>query len=254
MKKFKLIKEYPGSQKLGFIFDETIHPNSLHNKNITFSIQCYPEFWQEVVEKDYEILSFKTCGGYIQNYNSFNNPSYYRSYEYWVECHTKSVPISDIWSIKRLSDGEVFTVGDKVQMFKEKSNIKAFRILDNGEFVIDFENKCATTDLESIQKTKQLLFTTEDGVDIHEGDTFCRVTKDFDLWDDTGKVHINYAKPEYWEKLGIKHFSTKKKAEEYIIINKPVLSVNDIINLGGVLNWVTWIEDLKKLVKTKITK
>ena len=56
MKKFKLIKEYPGSPKLG-----TIKPKDTIISGITFFdrektperdwIENYPEFWEEIVEK-----------------------------------------------------------------------------------------------------------------------------------------------------------------------------------------------------------
>ena len=38
-RKFKLIKEYPGSPELGFITDETM-----------YSSASYPEFWEEIEE------------------------------------------------------------------------------------------------------------------------------------------------------------------------------------------------------------
>ena len=45
------------------------------------------------------------------------------------------------------------------------------------------------------------------------------------------------------------YFSTKEKAEEYIIMNKPLLSIEDVKDhycLG-------YIKDLKKLVKNKMS-
>ena len=72
MKKYRLIKEYPGSSSLGTIF---------HIGGFAGDVSKYPEFFEEVIEKDYEVLIAKT------------------------------VPYT-ILSVKRLSDGEVFTVGD----------------------------------------------------------------------------------------------------------------------------------------------
>ena len=48
MKKFKLIKCYPNSQRLGFIFCELEYPNSIFNKITIKAIQEYPEFWEEI--------------------------------------------------------------------------------------------------------------------------------------------------------------------------------------------------------------
>jgi len=52
MKKFKLIKTYPGSPELGAEVDFTGF------KQLTQQAIEYPEFWEQVVEKDYEILSY----------------------------------------------------------------------------------------------------------------------------------------------------------------------------------------------------
>lgn len=50
MKKYKLIKEYPGSPGLGYITS---------SENLIRLYREYPEFWEEIVEKDYEILSWR---------------------------------------------------------------------------------------------------------------------------------------------------------------------------------------------------
>ena len=57
MKKYKLIKKYPGSPSLGtdITIDEKGY-NSLHCDN-DLKPEDHPEFWEEV-KKDYEILSF----------------------------------------------------------------------------------------------------------------------------------------------------------------------------------------------------
>lgn len=69
MKKYKLIKKYPGlSLKIGDIVEYDI-PSSSNiyqyycvekNRGISgINPADYPEFWQEVVEKEYEILTVK---------------------------------------------------------------------------------------------------------------------------------------------------------------------------------------------------
>ena len=60
--KYILKKEYPGSPKLGNIID------NLEND----WIENYPEFWEEVVEKDYEILSYITIESEIIKYKDLN--------------------------------------------------------------------------------------------------------------------------------------------------------------------------------------
>lgn len=60
-KKYRLIKKYPGSPELGtiiYINDDKCYCDKsgglLGEKDIVLN---YPEFWGEIVEKDYEILT-----------------------------------------------------------------------------------------------------------------------------------------------------------------------------------------------------
>lgn len=73
---------------------------------------------------------------------------------------------------------------------------------------------------------KPVLFTTEDGVDIKIGD-------DYWVWDfgELNNIHrVNKASRTHTGS-GIyrKYFSTKEAAEQYIIDNKPCLSLNDVM-------------------------
>jgi hypothetical protein len=86
MKKYKLIKQYPGSVELGTIISRKCTTDIW--KGTTY-YETYPEFWQEVIEKDYEILI------------------------------SRVVP-QEILSVKRLSDGEIFTVGDRAKSINSK--------------------------------------------------------------------------------------------------------------------------------------
>ena len=83
---------------------------------------------------------------------------------------------------------------------------------------------------EVIEKVKIPLFTTEDGVNIFKDDTFyyvkftqynMTVGKPFEI------VRGDYLSFEY-EPQYEKYFSTKEKAEEYILLNKPCLSYGDV--------------------------
>jgi len=114
MKKYKLIKEYPGSPKLDTII---IHkdnswidpyPSVEHDQMILIDwVIKYPQYWEEITEKDYEILSFK-CNNNIWQLK--NNKYYYNhmiyDLDYMLECITAVCNPTIIHSIKRLSDGE----------------------------------------------------------------------------------------------------------------------------------------------------
>ena len=73
------------------------------------------------------------------------------------------------------------------------------------------------------KKIKQPLFTTEDDVNIFKGDKYCAVFYDF-------KYLEQEAIKNYELDNATLRFSTKEKAEEYILLNKPCLSLNDLIN------------------------
>jgi hypothetical protein len=217
--KYKLIKIYPGSPKLGTIVevqkDGYIHWNvnsNIHNPTNYIhnsSIEQYKEFWQPIVEKDYEILRFILPGNNVIHVQNAKNS---------MEFMLKNPNTYKIYSVKRKSDGEIFTIGDNtkygcIDKFYIKNNyLLAITILEsNGRYLKDLE------------KIKQPLFTTEDGVDIFEGDSFAHTSG----WTEPKIIratskHLNYKLP--MDKL----FSTKEKAEEFILLNKPCLSYGDI--------------------------
>lgn len=237
MKKYKLIKEYPGSPKLG------IEITQLECD----SIECYPEFWEEVVEKDYEILSFNMSIRQQKLANLQKDGSYLHtellstvggtSLKFMLENK-----IYDIHSVKRLSDGEIFTVGDNTK----------YGCIDG--FYIKNDYLLVTTVLESIgrylkdiQRIKKPLFTTEDGVDIFEGDSYWKVSNNFN------KSGVRLAKQTFRGNASnctSKYFKTLKSAEEYILMNKPCLSINDVTNT--LANYSTnLINNLKNKINEK---
>lgn len=118
--KYKLIKTYPGSPKLGTILEmdkgTREFPNTTWLKieeGLEINVKHYSEFWEPVVEKDYEIISIKckvpNFGSYILN--KISNGKFANEYKQI----NLDLEFYDIHSVKRLSDGEVFTVGDKVK-------------------------------------------------------------------------------------------------------------------------------------------
>lgn len=242
--KYKLIKEYPGSPKLG---------NTIDNLENDW-IENYSEFWQEIVEKDYEILSFINPENLI--YKKGNNNRFDANYQMYRpdENDCLKEPGFKIHSIKRLSDGEIFTIGDKINntTFGGNGTIKSIRNIENNFIVfrIDFDKEWDDADdsecfLINLQKIKQPLFTTEDGVDIFEGNNYCAVFYDFKYLEQ--EVIKNYELDN-----ATLRFSTKEKSEEYIIMNKPCLSINEITNLTETSppDWLN--KELIKLVKSKI--
>lgn len=91
-----------------------------------------------------------------------------------------------------------------------------------------------------------VLFRSEDGVGIYEGDTYYALE---DNYKDTWLKIVRYVGST--QPNGVKQFSKKEKAENYILMNKPCLSINDV------KSFITrdWLEtDLKELVKSKLNE
>lgn len=246
---------------------------------VEIGIEPSNEFWEEVQQpKEYEILSFRSnnykkydvyshsivekCGNKFKNILcSYSEEELLKGGEH---CH--------IYSIKRLSDGEIFTIGDNVvNVAKETiTKIKSFSTepcsCTLGRLCVFYEDGSFDY-FYDVQKSKPVLFTTEDGVDIFEGDEyFTLITPNFHnkpcIWNilhDKTRGNIIYDQ-EGNRKNGRIWFSTKEKAEEYVILNKPCLSIKDIQSIyisakegyqkNG--NGIKYFEELKNLVKSKL--
>ena len=218
--KYKLIKTYPGSPSLNTICKYDKNPWSDSNAfiNPVLNPENYPEFWEPVVEKDYEILS------YISKSNTICTLQTNGKYLHSKNNHIVNFENYRIHSVKRLSDGkeEIFTIGDKTN----NGTISKFEIDPNGVRVF-FEEKPKNyhVSLNTIKHAKTALFRTEDGVDIYKGDTIWHT--DISNFKTFSSI-VEYEKP--FEPIkGL--FSTKEKAEEYILYNKPLLTLRDIEEL-----------------------
>ena len=174
MKKYKLIKQYPGSPKLETIIEGKFlgHYHDISNQvsSITSNlVENHPEYWEELIEKDYEILS----------YFKKDKPACVTTKKRGGEKHEE---FWNIHSVKRLSDGEVFTVGDIVSVKLGSSNKRLDKIKlndDSSAFLngIWFYYSSGSSHFRNVTKEKQPIFLTHDGKDIFEGDTVWYVNK-----------------------------------------------------------------------------
>jgi len=231
MKKYKLIKKYPGSYSVGVVLTKERHAPfyGINKADIHEDIiENYPEFWELVVEKDYEILSLRSLD-IIEDLE--NNETINMLLKQGCSIH----------SVKRLSDGEIFTIGDKISPSWNNTtwNITKFDTKSkDGTLCVTFGGNVCRCSINDIKKPKQPLFTTEDGVDIFEGDKYYPVNKTYWIVNEPENTcKINY---ETYHK-NTNNFSTKEKAEEYILMNKPILSLNDIFKN---------VEEMRKGLKT----
>ena len=135
MKKYKLIKTYPGSPKLSTEIIETqinsLCPvNECYINRKTFMLigydsfeiknpENYPEFWEKVVEKDYEILCIKHK----------KSKCFYRN-----SIDLRNLNLYDIHSVKRLSDGKApFTSLEEINRYPKVYEIHSIKRLSDGE-------------------------------------------------------------------------------------------------------------------------
>lgn len=244
------MKKYKHKQT-GYIAQQCAGINYQLLKDIEYSTNIPKEIvensndWQEIIEKDYEILSFinpKSIITYLGiDKNTILNKS---SSNEFKGCDSKRPVIStnlnrllnnnnwNIHSVKRLSDGEVFTIADEINsnIFDTKQQIKDFYFLDN---ILKVRTFSFTENLNNIEHIKKPLFTTEDGVDIFEGDEYHNVNSllNYKLCKaDSFDMSIEF---EVFNNLNEnKTFSTKLEAEKYIVKNEPCLSYNDIMSLS----------------------
>jgi hypothetical protein len=181
---------------------------------------CEFDNYNIIIKKDYEILSlarFCSIKPTITDVSDYGD----EFIEAMLKCDQ-----ARIHSIKRLSDGEIFTIGDKFESkIGNTFNIKRFQWIIGGiklEIVNDITGGYHS--LLDIKHSKQPLFTTEDGVDIFEGGTYWCVNTAPHLW----SIFQQTAKEKTKLNKTVIAFKDVHLAEEYIFYNSPVLSLKEV--------------------------
>ena len=258
MKQYKLIKWYPSLPKdweVGMIvgLEDRCIPTSFSPCNRKYKdyyvsyedVINNSEFWEEIIEypvgtkvldtfsneneycytkQDYEILSFITIKSVLIKYNDLD-----------INDELNCDKYLKIYSVKRLSDGEVFTIGDKIE---DKGLlfwvIDSFRIVDNI-VKLECERSIKTTTSASLLlnesfKVKKPLLTTEDGVDIFKGDSPWTTLSNTKC---EGFKNVKQFKniTENANRTFYKYFSSKEKAEEYVRLNTVLFTTNDGVDI-----------------------
>lgn len=248
--------------------------NNYTNYSLPLWVTVNSKDWEEIKEKEWEILLvliklmyYMDDNGERQNYSYTLRPNgYYIEERLSDSANTKytleemtHLFIYEIKSVRRLSDGEVFTVGDNTS----SGVIVSFDINSTIMNVVFGPNMHSICNSGFAKIKKEPLFTTEDGVEIFEGDTIFSVEHTYYKIDDkiagiykgSNKNHP----VEHWYNDD-KYFSTKEAAEKYIIMYKPVLSIKDLLKnfslanaayKGDFFNNIT-MDELKELAKSKL--
>jgi len=160
-----------------------------------------------------------------------------------------------IFSVKRISDSEIFSIGDlhksTLNMRKDwpPCKITKFIIADDGTMITENDGNCRNP-LHQIEKVKESipLFTTEDNVPVFEGMEYWYVSCNSWKLLKCGPAKINAVDvADGW------FFSTKEAAEDYIVVYKPCLSIWDIACSTIPASAANSLMDqLKSIVKIKI--
>jgi len=298
--KYKLIKKYPGSDPVGTIVTgygkDGWYSKGTGGKTYDWTLVVYnPEFWEEVVEKDYEIVDTIIKNNLKQKISSVKRLSdgevftvgdkdktvdtngshtirqfrikqkcfgknFSGNYTYdgidriwidwekncggnWLESTEKvvekdyqvlkSCPIEGtIHSVERLSDGEVFTVGDRVKVY-EHGSIKTIETITTNSIRTTLkEGVWFTYDSGSshmyhaIKQKPQPIFLTHDGKDIFPKDIVWYVNKEKFNYD-YFQTHANVT---FRSDINA-YFLTKEGAEEYIKRNKVLFTTEDGVGI-----------------------
>lgn len=268
MKKiYKLIKKYPKSPVLGTKIEVIINSTGSWNVHSDFvakdtffkdyaipsHLENYPEFWQEIKPKEWEILSFRDNYNYI--YPVMNGRVGPFSNNCSVEnALNENYPAKyTIYSVKRLSDGEVFTIGEKIQYNDFFQVITSFKL--NSVYVDDitacYSNNYRTCPLSLLKKyiERQPLFTTEDGVEIFKDDWYYTV-------DTSNHQEFKLMGPHQatGERYGLEHqlktFKSKSRAVDNYIMNKPCLTIMEVFYILNTIRG-DHMYALEQLVKSK---
>lgn len=184
-------------------------------------------------DRDWEIISVHQGQGSYQDVDKNGKVRYAHFSDCTIEDALQNRGYK-IHSVKRLSDGEVFSVGDEVR-YSPTSRYGSFRIHHmristipsdaHRLLIFDDANESICEEIDSHleklppQPQKLKLFTTEDGVDVYDGDMYFIMN-----------THNHHIAPNYYraykscltgDKPTIKYFSTKEAAEKYLAENKP---------------------------------
>lgn len=209
------------------------------------------DIWEEVFEeKDFSILSFqhptKKVVLHLDVNNLFGAISATFTEEELLDFHNNvsesGVPYN-IFSVKRTIDGETFTIGDRT----DKGVIKSFELVCGDIFAkLDSNYKYS---LHNVSKTL-LYFTTEDGVGLSRENYVYVVFEDFGVL----KYNISAYLDAFPDSPKNKVFSNRTTAEDFVLLNKPSLSLKEVAKAVGECNNTTYIdldlltEKLKKII------
>jgi len=237
MVRYKCVKEYPGSPKLGTEVNYS-EKHKIYNYNggnfytelPKHQVENLPEFWEEIKENEFLILSVSaTKENTLYKVGHVDKITNTKSYTKCILEDSMSLGYWEIHSVQRLSDGEIFKLGDAVARGRDWKGwknpaciIRSFKVRNREiEVEIQQEEDSSNYPLGGFYHVKEPLFTTEDGVDKYLGDN-CYVIP-LSSWT-IGNGTITSAAFS----AAKARFHSKDAAEKWVDENKPKYSIKDI--------------------------
>jgi len=224
--------------------------NKWNRSNLLYSEIADEILKLDKVKLDYEILEFTSknsgCKAIKNDRGTYDSDNFFNMDESRLLSDNRSI----ITKVKRLSDGKVFTIGDRIMCgnFAEIKPLLKIELSNYNDGIYLTTENYYNCPLNYVIKVRQPILVTEDGKELFKNNKFWHV-------DSYWNIGVGYLQKDTFEKLkGYKEFSTKEAAEEYILLNKPCLSYNDLINSiedNGLLKSVMTMRILK-LVKSKL--
>ena len=287
MKKYKLLQEYPllpNTMKVGFEVEWNNPLNAYHhaltldvfNKS---EVEKYPKFWKAIEISDFQITSLRgvkefclegkvyTIGsdGTFRSDGHLINLSGISLHSMLHEGNSVDSGVLEILSVRRTVDYIEFTLGDKITpepFVRGRKFTVVDKIYFNEHNQLSYSTKDGAAPKTFVfgQNTthyKSPFFTSEDGVDMYEGDTIHVIQVDY-----TGKVTTQILSYKITSNARVgdsKIFSTKDAAWEYILFHMKTLSVKDVFEAWKESKStypisISFLENIKNLVDKRVKR
>jgi hypothetical protein len=218
------------------------------NSHAYYDISQVNEYFKEktwIIYKEYEILSLITNSYTSITCSRIDIDAFLNKEKSTLKWQTKS--------IRRVSDNAIFTIGDKI---KGKSGvvctINEIWLNPNCESQVLFNHKDEGVDLQNALKS---LFISDDNVVIFKGDIIYPVNTY--MFNPNLPILIERSDSLSKYGKGYKHFSSKAAADDFILMNKPMVSLNEVKDNAELISnalGIVLLEKLKEIVKSKLEK
>ena len=287
MKKYKLIKVYPGipsRMEVGSVVALKRYMQFYRYDDVAFKVRFFtieeiennPEYWQEVLTPKFEILEarFGVSNKIWKRDSQLKDVFYSRrpDGELWLMSLEEFLKMREVYegahiihSVIRLPDGQIFTVGDEIITTANRYNSPSRIVKISKDAVFTLESGWITLldNAELPLTPKKVLGKSEEGVEILENDDYYVVAtgeytgtapkvKAFPLW------HLFFIKGNAevtrdFDNQNIKRFISKTKAKMFIIMNAPHVTVKEVLeSVKGLPNEVELDGDaLFKIIQDK---